>query len=95
MVYLDGEQDFHGQLTIDASPVSAESSTLTVPAIDSDDTLTIDWHGVPTDRRVVLTLMRDGYGERATCKANHTPMSSCTAVSLRSTIDDLWAGAPQ
>lgn len=95
MVYPQGEQDFQGTLTIDTSPISAAPSVLAVPEIGGDKTLNIDWHAIPSDRIVVLTLMRDGYGDRALCTANRARMESCTAVSIRSAIDDLWAGAPE
>lgn len=90
VVYTDSQQDFKGTLTIEASPVAGDPSELQIPEAGGEP-LDIDYHAVPSDRRVALTLWREGYEDPMTCRVNGERLEPCTGASIRSAIDALWA----
>lgn len=90
MVYPSGDEDFRGTLTMDISPTSGKVSQLTVPAIGGEDARDIEWHAVPSDKYVVLTL--PSASDAVSCKVNGAELATCSATTLREALDELWSG---
>ena len=87
MVSPKGERDFKGTLTIDAAPASGTSMQLGVPAIGTSEALSVDWHGMPADKQVVVSLSRQA---PPLCTVNGEPLEPCSADKLRRAVEELW-----
>lgn len=89
LVYPSGEQDFEGTLTVDVAPTSGHVAQLTVPAIgEADEARAMEWHALPSDKRVTLTLPSPG--QLTTCEVNGGALEQCNAGALRTALDALW-----
>lgn len=88
LVHPSGEEDFHGTLTMDISPTSGKVSQRTVPAIGEAEAREIEWHAMPSDKSVVLTL--PSAGGAVSCKVNGAELATCSATTLREVLDELW-----
>lgn len=87
-IYLGGEEDFEGTLTLDSKFGTDAIQPYFVPdADDSQQPLRVVYHGIPEKNLVKILVGTDG---TLSCKSDETFVQPCTLAQARQIVSRAW-----